>query len=172
MKLGYLAPVAAIVFTVSAPAQAGQEHKDTMNEIIGTFTALNTQLDKVKDNASATAAAPEIEKLGEKLQAISVKAQNLKEPTAEEQEGLKKEFETKMQTVMMQYMGNLMRIGQMKISSAEFEKAIASLQPKAAPAPAPAPKAEAPAKEAAPAPAPKAEEAPAKPEAAPAPAAK
>ncbi len=170
MKLGYLAPVAAIVFTVSAPAQAGQEHKDTMNEIIATFASLNAQLDKVKDNASATAAAPEIGKLGEKLQAISLKAQNLKEPTAEEQDALKKEFETKMQTVMMQYMGNLMRIGQLKINSAEFEKAIASLQPKSAPAP--APKAEAPAKDAAPAPAPKAEEAPAKPEAAPAPAAK
>lgn len=137
MELKHLAPVAAIVCLVAAPAQAGEEHKTLAKELAAAFNDLNAQLDTVKDSASADKAAPEIEKISKKITEISQKGEKLGQPTdPKELEELQKEVMPIIQPAMQKLMGNMMRIAMAgDIESPALEKAMASMS-----AGAPAPK--------------------------------
>lgn len=135
MELKHLAPVAAIVCLVAAPAQAGDEHKAIAKELAAAFKDLNTQLDTVKDSASADKAAPEIEKISKKITEISQKGEKLGQPTdPKEIEEMQKELMPIIQPEMQKLMGNMMRIAMAgDIESPALEKAMASMSAGAAP---------------------------------------
>lgn len=130
----------AIVCMTVVPSQAAESIKSTVSELADTLAALNTQLDGIKDKESATAAAPEIEKVATKFAALSLKLMNpagLTPPTPEEAQEMPA-IQKKMLEINTKFQANLMRIQQGGFITPELEKAFMALQPKT-PAPAPAP---------------------------------
>ncbi|MDH3068907.1 hypothetical protein QET40_07250 [Akkermansia sp. N21169] len=134
---------AAGICMVSASVQAAETMKSVLSELADTLAALNTQLDTIKDKDSATAAAPEIEKIATKFAALTVKMMkpdNLTPPALEESADLQA-LQKRMMDINTKFQDNLSRIGQGGFITPELAKAFQALQPKdpsAAPSPAPA----------------------------------
>ncbi len=139
MRISPFALPVACICMVSASVQAADSVHSVLTELSDSLVALNSQLDTIKDKDSATAAAPEIEKIGTKFAALSqklMKSEDLTPPAPQDILGFQ-EIQTKMMEANKKFQANLMRIQQGGFVTPELEKALMSLKP-AAPAPAPA----------------------------------
>lgn len=85
-------------------------HKSLMLESVTALEQMVTLIEGVKDEKTANAALPKMEKLGEQMKALQSKAIKLGQPSAEMQETLKAEFETKMMGLIQRLMSASMKL--------------------------------------------------------------
>lgn len=128
-----IAPAAALVCALSAPLHAADDAISLIKETVTCMEEMNAKLDTVKDEASANAAAADIEKIVAKATDIQSRIMKATPPTSPEAAQEAMALQTKIQDVAVKCQTNLQRIAQANLMTPELTKA---LTPKAQPAPA------------------------------------
>lgn len=104
-----------------------EEYEKIATDLLTSFKNFNEILSKITDTASANKYAPELKKLAATGQACMVKLKKTPKPSPEIAALIKSKFETETNEVMMNYMGNMMRIQKDNIQSEALEEAFAIL---------------------------------------------
>jgi hypothetical protein len=113
--------VAALCLTL---AGCGDTHDSITREMLAQITELNKILDGVKDEASAKAAAPRVERTATKLKEIQDRSTKLGQPSEAEMKAMKAKYEKQMEEQAGKLIGNVMRIGMNPDLSKHLEPAM------------------------------------------------
>lgn len=124
-------PLTAILACVCAMALAGcsDSHDKVTADTLDIITDMNDVLDDVTDKASAEAAKPKLEAIGERMKDVKARADKLGEPSPEQQEQLKTKYEERMGKEMMRMFGNAMRVGTDPEIAPVLEEAMQGIDP-------------------------------------------
>lgn len=116
------------LFALLAVACGGSidSQEDAMEASMDVMEDMAAVLEGVTDKASADAAIPEIEALGERLSEISKQKAKLPEPTAEEMEALQKEYMPKVGESMGKVMQQIMKLAQYPELGRAVDKAMSA----------------------------------------------
>lgn len=119
----------AIIACVSTMAVQAEDMKDVLKDSLSTIESLNTQLDKVKDKATADSTAPEIAKIAKKYADIASRLLKVTPPSDEDAVKAIAEMQTKAQEIMTKFQANMLRIQKEGLMTPELVKAIAQMNP-------------------------------------------
>ena len=97
---------------LALPARGGDaaSFEAVLKDMIGTLDKLTATLTAVKDEASAKAARPELQKNTGHFAAIRKKAETLRPPNKEEKEKLEKEYRPKLVESHKKLLGEMVRV--------------------------------------------------------------
>jgi hypothetical protein len=112
-----------------ALAGCSDSHDKVTADTLDIMADMNDVLDGVTDKASAEAAKPKLEAIGERMKDVKARADKLGEPSAEQQEQLKAKYEERMGKEMMRMFGNAMRVGTNPEIAVVLEDAMQGIEP-------------------------------------------
>ena len=92
------------------PGRAADTFDDVIKDMIKSTKQLVEVLATVKDEASAKAAKPKLEKMGKEIQAIQARAKKLGDPSKEEKEKLEKKYKPELDPLFKKMFAELVRI--------------------------------------------------------------
>jgi len=97
---------------LALPARGGDiaSFEAVLKDMLGTMDKLTATLTAVKDEATAKAARPELQKNAEHFAAIRKKAATLRPPNKEEKEKLEKEYRPKLLESNKKLLGEMVRV--------------------------------------------------------------
>jgi hypothetical protein len=103
-------------------------HDAAVKEMLAAMNELADVMDTVKDEASATAAAPKLKAVADRVKALKTKMDGMPKPTAEVEESLKKKYEEQMKNVMGRLMAAGMKASSVPGAQAAFQEAMKAMQ--------------------------------------------
>jgi len=86
-------------------------HDGVANAMVTTMKEFVATLKGITDESSAKAAAPRLKALGERMEKIEQAAQKLGDPPADVEKRLEEKYESEVQKVTAELMGEMFRIG-------------------------------------------------------------
>jgi hypothetical protein len=101
---------AAALLVAGACSKGGGGYEGTMQKMLGQLNELSSVLEGVKDEASAKAAKPKLQKIGAEMQELKKQVDAMKKPTKEEEDALKKKYEPQMKDAVAKLMKESMRV--------------------------------------------------------------
>jgi len=107
----------------------GDSHDKVTADSLDVISDMNDVLDGVNDKASAEAAKPELEALGERMQDIKARAEKLGEPSAEQKQALEEKYKERMGKEVGRIFGNMMRVGMNPEIAGVLDDAMNKLEP-------------------------------------------
>lgn len=107
MRQAFLISVAAVCVLLSG---CKRTHESVMKDTISCVKDATAVLKTVKDEASAKAAQPKMQKIGERMKKLRDEMEKMPKPTAAQDEQLKKKFDTELTKTMSDFAGEMMRI--------------------------------------------------------------
>jgi hypothetical protein len=122
--------LAGILVVLLLPVGCGPTpHEEAMDKMVDCFREMTEILSTIRDEATAEVASLKLEAVKTKMKELEATMKNMEPPTPEEQRSLQKKFESEMQTVLMDFGNEMMRIMAIPGLGEEMGEALADLTP-------------------------------------------
>ncbi len=121
------APLAAAIM-LALTGCGGDSHDAIAEDQMQVMDEMVDILSDIDDEASAKAAKPKLEKLGERMKSIEARMEELGDPPADKKAALEEKYKEKMGAVAMKLFAEMMRIGQNEELSKVLEDTMSDLQ--------------------------------------------
>ena len=107
----------------------GDSHDKVRSDMLDVISDMNDVLDDVDDKASAEAAKPKLEAIGERMKDLKARADKLGEPSPEQEKELNAKYEERMGKETMRLFGNMMRVGTNPETAPVLDEAMQGIEP-------------------------------------------
>jgi hypothetical protein len=121
--------LASLPLLLLVTACGGPSHEAMAEKGIQQLEQIATLFEGIKDEASAKAAAPQLDKLFDQMAAMKAESEKMPKPSAEVEKALEEKFSARGQAAMTKMMQAMMKVGTdekigavMKPLMAKFEK--------------------------------------------------
>lgn len=101
----------AAVLAFAAGCDSGPTHESVTKDSLAAMEEMTTALKAVQDEASAAAAKPKLQAIGERMRKLKEQSDKLGKPSADADATIKKEYEPRMRKAMSDLLGETMRVG-------------------------------------------------------------